>query len=116
MSSRIDLRIRPECARRWLTGPLRACNVVTRLTIEHGQLHAWIRSDGRQPVSVSRESRIGRRVTLLKILTLDARSRSYLLVLVDFGPQLRNVPADEFRRLRMWFRLGQTSRFSASTT
>lgn len=115
MSSRIDLHLRPESARLWLSRVLFACNGVTRLMVEQGQLYAGIRAGEPEPVSVANESRIGRHLTLLKIRTRDARSQSHLVVLVDFGPRFRNVASDDFRRLRMWLRLGQTRRTPAST-
>ncbi|MCK7551193.1 hypothetical protein [Marinobacter goseongensis] len=116
MSSRIDLRLRPESASPWFSRILCACNAVTRLKVEQGQLYAGVRAGEPKPVSVANESRIGRHLTLLKIRSRDARSQSHLVVLVDFGPHFRNVASDEFRRLRMWLRLGQTRRTPASTT
>ncbi|MGM0769243.1 MAG: hypothetical protein ACQEV6_14555 [Pseudomonadota bacterium] len=116
MSSRIDAAVGPRCTGRWRSGLLRACNTVTRLTVERDQLYATRNADEQTPVSVAAESRIGRRVTLLKIRTADARSQTHLVVLADLGPGFRNITPDDFRRLRMWLRLGHNDRPPASTT
>ncbi|MEX2476613.1 hypothetical protein [Marinobacter sp.] len=116
MSNRIDLRLQPIGGRGWLTTCLRACNTVTQLTVDQGQLHAQFGTGRSAPVSIAAESRVGRRLTLLKIRTADARSQPHTVVLADFGPYLRNVTPEGFRRLRMWLRLGRASRNLASTT
>lgn len=115
MSSRIDAIIHPMCSGRWGNRVLRACNRVCRLTVEHGQLYATIDGAEPVPVNVAAESRIGRRLTLLKIRAADTRTPTRLVILADLGPGLRNILPDDFRRLRMWLRLGHPSCSSAST-
>ncbi|AZT83072.1 hypothetical protein EHN06_05665 [Marinobacter sp. NP-4(2019)] len=116
MSNRINLRLQPSATQPSLRSILRAVNSVTELTLEQGQLHARFASGICCPVFVAGESRIGPRLTLLKIRASDTRSGSRLVVLVNFGPGVRNVDPDEFRRLRMWLRLSPNNHSLASNT
>ncbi|EON91465.1 hypothetical protein MARLIPOL_13504 [Marinobacter lipolyticus SM19] len=116
MSNRIKLRLRPSATHQWLRSILRGVNSVAELTLEQDQLHAYFDSGISYPVFVTGESRIGPRLTLLKIRASDTRSGSRLVVLANFGPEFRNVDPTEFRRLRMWLRLGQSNRPLVSNT
>lgn len=116
MSSRINLHLRPSAPQGWLRNLLRAVNTVTELTLDHNQLRARFGSGDSCPVAVAGESRLSPRLTLLKIRPTDSRFHSRLVVLANFGPGFRNVDPEEFRRLRMWLRLGQSNRPLVSNT
>lgn len=116
MSSRIKLYLRPSAPYGWLRNLLKTVNTVTELTLDHGQLQARFGSGDSCRVTVAGDSRLSARLTLLKIRPTDSRFHSRLVVLANFGPGFRNVDPDEFRRLRMWLRLGQTNRPLVSNT
>jgi toxin CptA len=107
VSSRTEFPVAPVCGKSWLRYLLGAFNTVTHLSVAHGQLHARIGDGDWHAVTVAGESRIGTRLTLLKIRPVTTRSSWRMVVLVNLGPSFRNVPPEEFRRLRMWLRLGQ---------
>lgn len=87
---------------------------VGALRLDDEQLYAEL-SDGRLiPVSVSPASRIGSRLTLLKLCPVGTRVRTYsTILLADANGTHGNVPEAEFRRLRVWLRLGNSQPTSA---
>ncbi|MBW7472758.1 hypothetical protein [Marinobacter sp. F4218] len=89
-------------------GRLRGRSAVNALIVEHGQLSARL-GDGRQiSVKAARTSRLGARLALLKLHPCDTTVKAYSAILLANTACLKgNVPEDEFRRLRMWLRLGQ---------
>lgn len=90
------------------TGLLKAARSVIRLRVEQGQLYAQTR-DGRQvAVAPAASSRLGARLSLLKLRCTGTRFGSYHALLLANTPGAPgNVPEDDFRRLRVWLRLGR---------
>ncbi|MBZ2167300.1 hypothetical protein [Marinobacter sp. F4216] len=89
-------------------GQLKGKTAVTSLLLEQGQLYAQLDSGERKPVSPSPASRLGRRLSLLKLRANDSTVRAYSAILIDGGTICHgNVPGNEYRRLRVWLRLGQ---------
>ncbi|MBW0148874.1 hypothetical protein [Marinobacter arenosus] len=91
------------------SGMLVGNSAVTALRLEQGQLSARL-GDGRQvSVEAVGTSRLGPRLALLKLRPTGTRVRSYSAILLADSTGLRgNVPEDEFRRLRVWLRLGRS--------
>lgn len=86
---------------------------ITRLTVEDGQLHAHF-ADGRRFVArPASESRIFGQLALLKLkLDKTAGIQPSLVVLFNSGSMgavSGNVRSDDFRRLRVWLKLGSLS-------
>lgn len=90
-------------------GLLRGDSTVTALRLEDGELSAQLRDNRRIPVVVSVTSRVGSRLALLKLRPIGTRFRSHSAILLATSARIRgNVPEDEFRRLRVWLRLGRS--------
>ncbi|QSP96299.1 hypothetical protein LPB19_07950 [Marinobacter salinisoli] len=90
------------------TGLLQGKSAVTSLLLEQGQLYAQLGCGQREPVSPSPASRLGPHLTLLKLSAKDSTVRSYSAILIGSNPCCQgNVPGNEYRRLRVWLRLGQ---------
>ena len=89
------------------SGRLQGSSTVNVLRVEEGQLSARL-GDGREiAVIATGASRLGPRLALLKLRPVGTRVRTYSAILLANTAYLRgNVPEDEFRRLRMWLRLG----------
>ncbi|MBW4935777.1 hypothetical protein [Marinobacter sp. F4206] len=90
------------------SGLLRGNSAINRLTVERGQLSARL-GDGRQiAVKAAGTSRLGSRLALLKLRPIGTTVKAYSAILLANTAHLRgNVPEDEFRRLRVWLRLGK---------
>lgn len=90
-------------------GLLRSKLSVTGLALEAGQLQAILPGQSAVPVEPSGASRLGPRLTLLKLRPTGTRLKAYYLILL--APESwpgGNVCPDQFRRLRQWLRLGQS--------
>ncbi|WP_417566070.1 hypothetical protein [Marinobacter sp.] len=89
-------------------GLLRGRHSVSSLSVEQGQLYAATGDHRRVPVITSSASRIWSGLALLKLRPAGARFRSYTTILLAPSSGTNgNCPEDEFRRLRMWLRLGR---------
>lgn len=89
------------------SGWLRGKSAISVLRVEGGELSAQL-GDGREiAVCATGASRLGARLALLKLRPVGTRVKTYSTILLANTAGLRgNVPEDEFRRLRMWLRLG----------
>lgn len=95
-------------------GLLRGRRAVTSLHLQDGLLSAQIGGGTPEIVAVAGASRLGARLALLKLRPAGTRSRAYTAILLtDAGPIRGNVPVDEFRRLRVWLRLGRPAQHPA---
>ncbi|TNE75048.1 MAG: hypothetical protein EP339_09970 [Gammaproteobacteria bacterium] len=91
------------------TGMLTLASSVIAVRQDQGRLSVLL-ADGREiGVRATGSSRIGSRLTLLKLRPVDTRLGSYSSILLAstrwWGG---NVPNNEFRRLRVWLRLGKS--------
>ena len=78
---------------------------VTGLIIDQDRLRLCY-SDGRtQTVRVAPESRLGARLSILKLVP-EAPISAPIPVVLSTLPGMSNTDADAFRRLRVWLRLG----------
>lgn len=90
------------------TGKLAGKRAVTALQVSDGQLYAQLSHTRTVAMEVAGSSQLGARVALLKLRPVGTRLFPYsAILLTGTGPVRGNVPADEFRRLRVWLRLGQ---------
>lgn len=82
---------------------------VTGLLVDQGQLYV-VTGDNRQiPVRPSASSRLWSRLALLKLRPSGTRFQAYSTVIVTPGPGWSgNAREDDFRRLRVWLRLGRS--------
>jgi len=89
-------------------GLLSAGASVTALSVECNQCFAQL-ADGRTiPVQISTGSRMGARLALLKLRPQGSGLLSCsAILLADTGNISGNVAEDDFRRLRVWLRLGR---------
>ena len=89
-------------------GLLRGQRAITGLQLKDGLLCAQTGNGATEMVAVADASRLGARLALLKLRPAGTRSRAYTAILLaDAGPIRGNVPVNEFRRLRVWLRLGR---------
>lgn len=91
------------------SGMLVGDSAVNALMVEQGQLSARL-GDGRHVnVEAAGTSRLGPRLALLKLRPQGTRVKAYSAILLANSSCFRgNVPEDEFRRLRVWLRLGRS--------
>lgn len=90
-------------------GLLRGRNSVCCLLVDQDQLYAATGDNRRVPVIAASTSRVWSGLALLKLRPAGTRLRSYSTILM--APSLGtdgNCPEEEFRRLRMWLRLGRS--------
>jgi toxin CptA len=81
------------------------------LLIEHGKMYAKTGDNRQVEVLPLAASRIWSGLALLKLRPAGTRSRSYTTILLAPSPgRPGNVSADDFRRLRVWLRLGRSGR------
>ncbi|MGB1837268.1 MAG: hypothetical protein ACPHZA_02695 [Marinobacter adhaerens] len=86
---------------------------VSGLLIEHDKMYARIGDKQRVEVIPLASSRIWSGLALLKLRPAGTRFRSYTsLLLAPVPGSPGNVPAEDFRRLRVWLRLGRPRRSS----
>ncbi|WP_375182941.1 hypothetical protein [Marinobacter sp.] len=90
------------------TGLLRGHRAVAGLTVTDGQLLARLADQTAVAVDAAGASRMGPRLTLLKLRPVGTTSGSYFTVLLaPIAGLAGNASADDFRRLRVWLRLGR---------
>ena len=90
-----------------LNGLLAGSSAVLALHQDQGTLYARLGNGRTLAVSAKPSSRISSKVALLKLQPLASRSSPYPVVLLSGGWIAGNVSEDQFRRLRMWLRLGR---------
>jgi toxin CptA len=79
------------------------------LQIEQGEMYARTGDNRQVQVLPLASSRVWSGLALLKLRPVGTRFRSYTAILLAPLPDRPgNVPADEFRRLRVWLRLGRS--------
>ncbi|WP_449286318.1 hypothetical protein [Marinobacter sp. PE14] len=92
-------------------GLLLGAGSVSGLLIEQDKLYARIGDNQQVEVIPLASSRIWSGLALLKLRPAGTRFRSYTsLLLAPIPGRSGNVPAEDFRRLRVWLRLGHTRR------
>jgi len=87
-----------------LAGPL----AVLGLHQDQGTLYARLGNGQTVAVNASPSSRICSKAALLKLHPATSRYSTYPVVLLSCKGITGNVSEDQFRRLRMWLRLGRT--------
>ena len=86
---------------------------VNALLIEHGRMYVRIGDNRQVEVLPLASSRIWSGLALLKLRPAGTRFRSYsAILLAPLSGMPGNVPAEDFRRLRVWLRLGRPQRSS----
>ncbi|MEQ5817356.1 hypothetical protein J3362_17705 [Marinobacter sp. NFXS11] len=94
-------------------GSLLGIGSVNGLLIEHGKMYARIGDNRQVEVIPVASSRIWSGLALLKLRPTGTRFRSYTsILLAPLAGRPGNVPAEDFRRLRVWLRLGRPRRSS----
>ncbi|WP_372998568.1 hypothetical protein [Marinobacter sp.] len=92
-------------------GLLLGSRSVKSLLIEQGTLYANTGDNGKIPVHPEAASRIWAGLALLKLRPADTRLRGYnAILLAPSSGRPGNVPKEDFRRLRVWLRLGCSGR------
>ncbi|MDY6841148.1 MAG: hypothetical protein SV429_06515 [Pseudomonadota bacterium] len=83
------------------------------LLIEQGKMYAKTGDNRQVQVLPLASSRVWSGLALLKLRPVGARLQSYTTILLAPSPDRPgNVSADEFRRLRVWLRLGRSEQSS----
>ncbi|MBQ0813884.1 MAG: hypothetical protein KBT82_06850 [Marinobacter sp.] len=90
-----------------LNGLLAGPSAVLALHQDQGTLYARLGNGQILAVSASPSSRISSKFALLKLQPVASTSPSYPVVLLSDRRIAGNVSEDQFRRLRMWLRLGR---------
>jgi len=90
-----------------LNGLLAGPSAVLGLHLDQNTLYARLGNGQTLAVSACPSSRISSTIVLLKLQPIAARSASYPVVLLSGMRVAGNVSEDQFRRLRMWLRLGR---------
>lgn len=90
-----------------LNGLLAGASAVLGLEQDQNTLYAHLGSGQTLAVCASSSSRISSKIALLKLQPLAAKSTCYSVVLLSGKRIAGNIPEDQFRRLRMWLRLGR---------
>jgi len=87
---------------------LRRPDSVTRLRLDENGLHCCLASGDWLPVRVCDSTRLSARTVILRLRHDNAGFGQIITVLsTGIGPLPGNVPAQEFRRLRAWLRVGR---------
>ncbi len=89
-------------------GLLAGHGAVLGLYLEQNRLYARLGSGQSRAVYACPSSRLSSRVALLNLRPVASRSGSYPVVLLCSNRIAGNVSEDQFRRLRMWLRLGRS--------
>ncbi|WP_100640013.1 hypothetical protein [Marinobacter salexigens] len=95
-----------------LNGLLAGPSAVLGLYLDQNTLYARLGNGQAVAVSACRSSRISSRIALLKLKPVASRSSSYPVVLLSGKRITGNLPEDQFRRLRLWLRLGRAQQSS----
>lgn len=92
------------------SGLLKATNSVTQLSVAEGRLYAHFADGRRLAAQAASESRLFGQLVLLKLqVEKNARRKPALVVAFTsgkLGAGSGNVQPDDFRRLRVWLKLG----------
>ncbi|RBW50594.1 hypothetical protein [Marinobacter sp. F3R11] len=91
-----------------LNGLLKGPSAILGLYQKQGALYARLGNGQTVAVSASTSSRICANAALLKLRPLTSRYSTYPVVLLSGKRITGNVSEDQFRRLRLWLRLGRT--------
>ncbi|NWN92545.1 hypothetical protein HLV39_13700 [Marinobacter adhaerens] len=91
-----------------LNGLLKGATAVRALYQDQNTLFARLGNGRTIAVSPCSSSRISSKVVLLKLRPTASRYSTYPVVLLTGKRIAGNLPEDQFRRLRMWLRLGHT--------
>lgn len=91
-----------------LNGLLAGPSAVLGLYQEQNTLYVRLGNGQTLAVNACPSSRLSARVVLLKLRPIASRSATYPVVLLSGSRITGNVPEDQFRRLRMWLRLGRS--------
>ncbi|KKN40453.1 hypothetical protein LCGC14_0733160 [marine sediment metagenome] len=90
-----------------LNGLLAGPSAVLGLLQDQNTLYARLGNGQTLAVKTCPSSRISSRIVLLKLQPVASRFYSYPVVLLSGKRMTGNVSEDQFRRLRMWLRLGR---------
>ncbi len=91
-----------------LNGLLIGPSAVLGLYLENNTLYARLGSGQAEAVSACRSSRLSAKLALLKLQPVASKSSSYPVVILSGQRIAGNLPEEQFRRLRLWLRLGRT--------
>ncbi len=91
-----------------LNGLLIGPSAVLGLYLENNTLYARLGSGQAEAVSACRSSRLSSKLALLKLQPVASKSSSYPVVILSGQRITGNLPEEQFRRLRLWLRLGRT--------
>ena len=91
------------------TGLLVTKRAVTALKVLDGQLYAQLGHSRTVAMEIAASSQLGAHLAVLKLRPVGTSLYSHsTILLTGTGPVRGNVPEDEFRRLRVWLRLGRS--------
>lgn len=88
-------------------------SLVTGLLVDHDRLQIRYRDGRMQVAEVAPESRLGARLSILKLVP-EAPTSSPVPVILSTLPGVTNTEPQAFRRLRVWLRLGGTPKTDRS--
>lgn len=90
-------------------GLLRGPRAVKALRTDSGGITCQFGDGHETPVRVCASSTLGASCLILKLHPQDSRSGSIMVMITGkIGPFQANAPEPEFRRLRVWLRIGHT--------
>ncbi|AMQ90173.1 hypothetical protein [Marinobacter sp. LQ44] len=90
-------------------GLLRGPGAVKALRTDSGGITCQFGDGHETPVRVCASSTLGASCLILKLHPQDSRSGSIMVMITGkIGPFQANAPEPEFRRLRVWLRIGHT--------
>ncbi|MEO9523944.1 hypothetical protein [Marinobacter alexandrii] len=91
------------------TGLMGGKRAITALKVSDGQLYVQLGHTRTVAMEVAGASQLGADLTVLKLRPVGTRLFAYSAILLTGNRLVRgNVPEDEFRRLRVWLRLGRS--------
>ncbi|MGO1501062.1 MAG: hypothetical protein ACTHWH_07235 [Marinobacter sp.] len=91
-----------------LNGLLAGSSAVQELHLDQNTLYARLGNGQTLAVNACPSSRISSKLVLLKLQTTASKTTSYSVVLLSGTRIAGNVSEEQFRRLRMWLRLGRS--------
>lgn len=91
-----------------LNGLLLGPTAVLGLYLENNTLYARLGSGQTEAVSACGSSRLTSKLALLKLQPVASKSSSYPVVILSGQRIAGNLPEEQFRRLRLWLRLGRS--------
>ncbi|WP_133169833.1 hypothetical protein [Marinobacter halophilus] len=104
----------PICLLGWRSfqkhGLLQGPNAVIALRFDHPGVTCQFRDGSELHCRISTSSSLGAAFLVLRLQPEDTRSNGIVVLITgNSGPFRANVPEADFRRLRMWLRIGQPS-------